>query len=345
MMAPADNGHEQDGCESAGHIPVLLAEVVDALAIEDGNVIVDGTFGGGGYSRALLAVQDTHIFAFDRDPTATAAAGALSAEFPGRVTFHAAPFSTMADRVDALVDAVVLDIGVSSMQLDDAERGFSFQADGPLDMRMSAANGRALEDVPTAADLINSLEESALANLIYQLGEERRSRTIARGICRRRQKAPFARTADLAAVVSQAYGRQPKDGRHPATRTFQALRIAVNDELGELARGLFAATRILKAGGRLAVVTFHSLEDRVVKRFFATQSGKKAGTSRHFPDLQQFDQPTFRIVNQRPLAPSNQEIARNPRARSAKLRHGVRTDAPVGKADFTSLGLPDWTLG
>lgn len=341
-MAPADDSREDEGCGSARHNSVLLAEVVDALALEDGHRVVDGTFGGGGYSRAVLETKDTHIIAFDRDPSARAAAEALSAEFPGRVTFHAARFSTMAEQVDVLVDGVVLDIGVSSMQLDDAKRGFSFQADGPLDMRMSAADGRALEDVPTAAELVNTLEEASLANLIYQLGEERRSRAIARAICRRRLETPFARTGDLAAVVGQAYGRRPKDGRHPATRTFQALRIAVNDELGELARGLHAAAQILKPGGRLAVVTFHSLEDRVVKRFFAAQSGKKAGTSRHFPELQQFDQPTFRIVNQRPLAPSNQEIERNPRARSAKLRHGVRTDSPVGEPDFGSLGIPEW---
>ena len=330
------------GCRTSGHIPVLLSEVVSALALEASDTVVDGTFGGGGYTRAILAAEAVRVIAFDRDPSVEAAADALSAEYRDRFAFQAAPFSTMADRVAVPVDAVVLDIGVSSMQIDDAARGFSFQADGPLDMRMSAADGQELENAPTAADLVNTLEEDELANLIYQLGDERRSRAISRAICRRRQETLFERTRDLAAVVAKAYGRPPKDGRNPATRTFQALRIAVNNELGELARGLYAAEAILKPGGRLVVVTFHSLEDRIVKRFFAARSGKQAGTSRHLPELQQFERPTFQILNQRPLAPSNQEIARNPRARSAKLRHGIRTDAPIGTTDIISLGLPDW---
>ncbi|MFT5509903.1 MAG: 16S rRNA (cytosine1402-N4)-methyltransferase [Hyphomicrobiaceae bacterium] len=334
------------GGQAADHIPVLLAEVVAALAIEAGDKVLDGTFGAGGYSRAILsAADDVNVIGFDQDPSAAAAAGNLEGEFPGRFSFHGAPFSTMAERVVEPVDAIVLDIGVSSMQIDNAERGFSFQTDGPLDMRMSAAHGQLLDarsDAPSAADLVNTLEEEVLANLIYQLGDERRSRSIARAICRRREELPFARTLDLAAVVAKGYGRPPKDGRSPATRTFQALRIAVNDELGELAKGLCAAETILKPGGRLVVVTFHSLEDRMIKRFFANRSGKRAGTSRHLPELQQFEQSTFQIVNQRPLTPGNQEIARNPRARSAKLRSGVRTEAPIGKIDLSSMGLPDW---
>lgn len=339
-------GGRAAGRPGTGHVPVLLAEVLAALAPVAGELVVDGTFGAGGYSRAILSSAAVRVIAFDRDPSAAAAADALAAAEPDRFSFIAAPFSTMADHIDALVDAVVLDIGVSSMQIDDPARGFSFQSDGPLDMRMSAAGGTALEDGPTAADLVNTLEESRLADLIYQLGDERRSRGIARAICRRRADQPFETTSDLAAVVARAYGRPPKDGRNPATRTFQALRIAVNDELGELARGLAAAEQILKPGGRLVVVTFHSLEDRIVKRFLAARSGRQQGRSRHLPELVQFDQPTFQILNHRPLAPGNQETARNPRARSAKLRSAVRTDAPARQGDAgaggADLGLPDW---
>ncbi|MBU2533832.1 MAG: 16S rRNA (cytosine(1402)-N(4))-methyltransferase RsmH [Alphaproteobacteria bacterium] len=330
------------GRGAPSHIPVLLSEVIEALAPDDGDRIIDATFGGGGYTRAILEAADVNVIAFDRDPTAARAAEVMADEYTGRFIFHAAPFSTMADHVSDPVDAIVLDIGVSSMQIDDPARGFSFQADGPLDMRMSAAHGEDLEGVPTAADLVNTLEEEILANLIYQLGDERRSRAIARAICRRRETIPFTTTADLAEVVARAYGRPPKDGRNPATRTFQALRIAVNDELGELARALFAAESLLKPGGRLAVVTFHSLEDRLVKRFFARRSGKKTGVSRHLPELEQFDRSTFQILNQRPLAPGNQEVARNPRARSAKLRWGIRTEADAPSADYAALGLPDW---
>lgn len=327
---------------ASGHVPVLLSEVCEALAPKSGETIVDGTFGGGGYSRAILEMANVEVFGFDRDPSAREAAERIAAEFPGRFKFCAAPFSTMADHIDGQVDGIVLDIGVSSMQIDNAARGFSFQSDGPLDMRMFAADGVDLEGTATAAELVNTLEEEVLANLIYQLGDERRSRAIARAICSRRLEQPFATTRDLQSVVARAYGRPPKDGRNPATRTFQALRIAVNDELGELARGLFAAESVLKPGGRLLVVTFHSLEDRIVKRFLTERSGKKMGTSRHLPELQQFDRPTFQILNQRPLAPGNQEIASNPRARSAKLRLGIRTGAPVGEQDVRALGLPDW---
>ena len=343
-MVGEDAGDGLNGVDGAvtAHIPVLLEEVMATLALSSGDIVVDGTFGGGGYTRAFLQAEAVTVIGFDRDPSAVAAANELIASSDGRFTFHSAPFSTMAERIAGAVDAVVLDIGVSSMQIDDAARGFSFQGDGPLDMRMSAAGGRELEPVPTAAQLVNTLAEERLANLIYQLGDERRSRAIARAICHRRQEALFTRTGDLAAVIARAYGRPPKDGRNPATRTFQALRIAVNDELGELVRGLYAAESLLRPGGRLVVVSFHSLEDRLVKRFFASRSGKQAGNSRHLPELQQIDQPTFQIVNQRALAPSNQEIAHNPRARSAKLRFGVRTEAPIGKPDFAALGLPEW---
>jgi 16S rRNA (cytosine1402-N4)-methyltransferase len=339
-----DGAHSRAASANAatGHIPVLLAEVLGALTLSDGETVVDGTFGAGGYTRAILQAAETHVIAFDRDPSAAVTAAAFATEYPDRFRFHLAKFSSLGDHIESLVDAVVLDIGVSSMQIDDPARGFSFQGDGPLDMRMSSAQGQSLEDERSAADLVNTLEEETLANLIYQLGDERRSRSIARAICRRRVEAPFSSTRDLASVVAKAYGRPPKDGRNPATRTFQALRIAVNDELGELARGLCAAEAILKPGGRLVVVTFHSLEDRMVKRFFADRSGKKRGTSRHLPELQQFDRPSFQILNQRPLAPSNQELSSNPRARSAKLRYGIRTEAPAGEADFTNLGLPDW---
>jgi len=329
----------------AGHVPVLLSEVLAALAPEPGDTIIDATFGAGGYTRALLdAAPDVSVIGFDRDPTAREAAERIAASYAERFTFHAAPFSRMAEFVTAPVDGVVLDVGVSSMQIDDPGRGFSFRSDGPLDMRMSAAGDTDLEKATTAADLVNDLPEALLADLIYQLGDERRSRAIARAICRRREVEPFKRTADLAAVIAGAYGKPPRDGQHPATRAFQALRIAVNDELGELARALVAAEQLLKPDGRLAVVTFHSLEDRIVKRFLADTSGRRAAPSRHLPVLSQFDRPTFQIVNQRPLTPGNQEIAANPRARSAKLRHATRTGEPAANASGEPLadtGLPE----
>ncbi len=351
-MADIDGSSEQ-GPEAGKvrHIPVLLPEVLEALALgeasdtDDNNelrVFVDGTFGAGGYTRAILEACKGRVVAFDRDPAARRIAEGLLQQYPGRLIFRALPFSKMADVIGQHVDGVVLDIGVSSMQLDDSARGFSFQADGPLDMRMSAAGGEATEDRPTAADLVNSLPEAKLADLIFQFGEERRSRAIARAICRRRETEPFTSTLDLANVAASTIGRSPRNGPHPATRTFQALRIAVNDELGELARGLYAAEALLRPGGRLVVVTFHSLEDRIVKRFLQLRSGRKAGSSRHLPETKQFDQPSFQIINQRPLAPGNQELARNPRARSAKLRWAVRAEGDAGPADYEALGLPPW---
>ncbi|MEM7750986.1 MAG: 16S rRNA (cytosine(1402)-N(4))-methyltransferase RsmH, partial [Pseudomonadota bacterium] len=258
------------------------------------------------------------------------------------------PFGNLQDAVADLsepsVDGIVLDIGVSSMQLDQADRGFSFANDGPLDMRMFAAGGEQSEASPSAADLVNELEQSNLADIIYHYGEERRSRAIAAAIVRARAQAPLERTLQLADICTRVYGRRTNDKVHPATRTFQALRIAVNDELGELVRALAAAERVLRPGGRLVVVTFHSLEDRIVKRFFATRAGKTAGGSRHLPESIQFETPSFQIVNQRPLVPSNQEIAVNPRSRSAKLRYGIRTEAPAMPLDAEAMGLPNVQL-
>ncbi len=316
---------------SGPHIPVLVSEVVAALFLDGppqtATTIIDGTFGAGGYTRAILASGATRVVAIDRDPTAIAAGAAMVEEFAPRLALLAGRFGDL----DALahqaghdsVDGVVLDIGVSSMQLDQAERGFSFQHDGPLDMRMS-------REGPSAADVVNTMDEEDLANVLYELGEERRSRAVARAIAKRREEAPFARTRDLADVVGRVLGGRRDEGKHPATRTFQALRIHVNDELGELKRGLEAAERILKPGGRLVVVTFHSLEDRIVKRFFAERSGKSEGTSRHLPQTNRTAVPeSFRILNLRPLTPQKGELQINPRARSARLRSGIRTDAPA----------------
>ncbi|MEM9359899.1 MAG: 16S rRNA (cytosine(1402)-N(4))-methyltransferase RsmH, partial [Pseudomonadota bacterium] len=279
-----------------------------------------------------------------RDPQAIANGAALVADYAPRLDLKMMPFGNLQDAIAGLneptVDGIVLDIGVSSMQLDQADRGFSFANDGPLDMRMFAADGEQSEASPSATDLVNELEQSDLADIIYHYGEERRSRAIAAAIVRARTEAPLQRTSELADICARAYGRRSNDKVHPATRTFQALRIAVNDELGELVRALSAAEAVLRPGGRLVVVTFHSLEDRIVKRFFATRAGKTAGGSRHLPESIQFETPSFQIVNQRPLVPSNHEIAVNPRSRSAKLRYGIRTEAPALPLDAEAMGLP-----
>jgi 16S rRNA (cytosine1402-N4)-methyltransferase len=320
------------------HIPVLLAEVLASLDPHDGEAFIDATFGAGGYTRAILAAAGCRVLAIDRDPGAIALANELAAEFPGRLAMAEAPFGTL-DVAAAThgfdpANGIVLDIGVSSMQLDEAERGFSFQADGPLDMRMSRSG-------LSAADVVNETDEEMLARIIYLLGEERRSRAIARAIVAARTEAPLTTTRALADVVARVFGGRKIDGRHPATRTFQALRIYVNDELGELVRGLAAAERCLKPGGRLVVVTFHSLEDRIVKRFLSARAGKESRGSRHLPEQSiKSEPPSFRIVNPRPLTASKGELEVNPRARSARLRAGVRTDAPAWPLDAEALGLP-----
>ncbi len=324
--------------EHTRHIPVLLSEVLESLSPNDGETYIDGTFGAGGYTCAILKAADCRVLALDRDPEAIENAQAICAQFDDRLTLVTAHFSTMDAVADArgfdLIDGVVLDVGVSSMQLDDSERGFSFQSDGPLDMRMSC-QGR------TAADVVNATDEETLARIIYMLGEERRSRAIARAIVAARAEAPLYTTRALAEVVSTVFGGRKVDGRHPATRTFQALRIYVNDELGELAQGLSAAERCLKPGGRLVAVTFHSLEDRIVKRFLSARSGKKIGGSRHLPEQSiKSELPSFRILNPRPLTPSKGELEVNPRARSARLRAAVRTEARAWPLDVAELGLP-----
>ena len=300
------------------HVPVLLEEVLAALALAPGDVLVDGTFGAGGYARAALAAGAS-VFAFDRDPAAIAGAAELAAG-DVRLTLVHDCFGAMAAAlasyaVDA-VDAVTLDIGVSSMQLDEAERGFSFQGDGPLDMRMG-------QDGPTAADFINTADEAAIADVIYNLGDEPKARRIARAIVADR---PLTRTSELARLVRSVCGPQP-GGKDPSTRTFQALRIHVNDELGELARGLAAAEQLLRPGGRLAVVSFHSLEDRAVKEFLRARSGGSPSGSRHLPPVQRPRAPSFARPS-KAIRASEAETRRNPRARSATLRAAVRTAAP-----------------
>ncbi|HEX6859866.1 MAG TPA: 16S rRNA (cytosine(1402)-N(4))-methyltransferase RsmH [Caulobacteraceae bacterium] len=301
------------------HVSVLLAEVMEALEPAPGKTIVDGTFGAGGYSRAFIAAGAA-VIAFDRDPSARRFAEGLD------VRPIEARFSEMADKLgESAVDGVALDLGVSSMQLDEAERGFSFMRDGPLDMRMGAEG-------PTAADLVNTWEHPDLARILWLYGEEKQSRRIATAIVRRRAEQPFERTLDLAEVVEKALGGRRGAKVHPATRTFQALRIAVTEELAELEAGLLAAEKVLKAGGRLAVVTFHSLEDRIVKSFLAERSGRTPAGSRHAPPTQKGPESTFVLLFNGHRSAGEAETAANPRARSAKLRAAVRTAAPVWRA-------------
>jgi 16S rRNA (cytosine1402-N4)-methyltransferase len=312
----------------ARHIPVLLNEVLAALEAKSGDLIVDGTFGAGGYTKAILEAGAS-VVAIDRDPDAIAAGRAMEQASGGRLRLVQAPFSHLDEHAQD-ADGVVLDIGVSSMQLDQAERGFSFRNDGPLDMRMA-------QEGLSAADVVNRFKAGDLARIFGFLGEERHAGRIARMIEKRRAVRPFERTRDLAEAIADHVGRNPKDKIHPATRVFQALRIFVNDELGELAAALFAAERALKPGGRLVVVTFHSLEDRIVKRFIADRSGKAAG-SRHMPETQE-KASTFKKLGGA-VAPTEAETETNPRARSAKLRAATRTDAAPRAADLSIFGLP-----
>jgi len=301
----------------SGHVPVMLAEVLATLAPAAGGTYLDATFGGGGYAAAILDAAPCTLFAIDRDPDAIARGAALAARFAGRLHLLEARFGDMVERLAeagvARLDGVVMDLGVSSFQLDEAARGFSFRADGPLDMRMERAG-------PSAADLVNGLPEADLAKILVEFGEERHARRVARAILRERAAAPITTTARLAEIVRGAVPRDPS-GLDGATRSFQALRIAVNDELGEVRRGLEAAMRLLAPGGRLVVVAFHSLEDRLVKQAMAQASGRAGTPSRHDPAALLARPPAgFHLLTPRALRPGETEVAANPRARSAKLR-------------------------
>ncbi|GAA0290926.1 16S rRNA (cytosine(1402)-N(4))-methyltransferase RsmH [Rhodovulum strictum] len=313
------------------HIPVLLRPLLEAVS-PVGGVWLDGTFGAGGYARGLLEAGADRVIGVDRDPSVFAMAQGWAAEFGDRLRLVQGTFSQLDDHSEGPLDGVVLDLGVSSMQIDQAERGFSFQKDGPLDMRMGDTG-------PSAADLVNTAPEAALADILFHYGEERAARRIARAIVAARAIAPIVTTRQLAEVIARCLPRPHPGQIHPATRSFQAIRIAVNDELGELVAGLQAAERALKPGGRLAVVTFHSLEDRIVKRFLQLRAGQSGGGSRHAPEAPS-EAPRFRILTRKAVGPDEAELAANPRARSAKLRVAERTDAPAGPVDRSQLGLP-----
>jgi 16S rRNA (cytosine1402-N4)-methyltransferase len=314
------------------HVPVLDREAVGMLNVRDGGVYVDATFGAGGYSRAILDAAETRVIGIDRDRSAIAGGFELVERSGSRLTLVEDKFSNLAEICAAqgvsAVDGVVMDVGVSSMQLDQAGRGFSFRLDGPLDMRMG-------HDGPTAADVVARASEADLASIFYIFGEERHSRAVARAIVAARLEAPITTTRRLAEIVGKVVWAKPGE-IHPATRTFQALRIFVNEELDELHLALSAAERLLKPGGRLAVVSFHSLEDRIVKNFLNAR-GKSGGGSRHLPETVQV-QPSFRVLTKRPVTPGEDELRDNPRARSAKLRAAERTEAPAHGA----AALPAW---
>ena len=308
---------------TTGHVPVMLNEVLDALAPVDGGIYVDGTFGGGGYSRAVLAAAACSVWAIDRDPSAVARGAEMAAAFGGRLTVLLGCFGDMLGLLQQAgiseVDGVVLDLGVSSMQIDDGARGFSFRENGPLDMRMGM-------DGEMAADIVNRLPERELADLIHRFGEERASRRVARAIVEYRAHTPISSTGQLADIIRRVV-RRANDGIDPATRTFQALRIHVNDEMGEIDRGLAAAERLLKPDGRLVVVSFHSLEDGRVKAFLRDRTGSGSRPHRHMPEMVAPQKAAFRSITRRPLRPSREEIVANPRARSARLRAAVRLAA------------------
>lgn len=328
-----------------GHVPVMMAEVLNVLAPKDNGIYVDGTFGGGGYTRALLEAADCTVIAIDRDPQAIERGQALVAEYPDRLVLLQGRFSQMVDllaeRGIASVDGVTLDVGVSSFQIDDPARGFSFMADGPLDMRME---GTASDGI-SAADLVNKLPQDDLAALIYILGEERKSRVIARAIVQARGEKPFTRTAELATLISSVIHQNPaKKLMHPATRTFQALRIFVNGELDELHTALNATETILHAGGHMAIVSFHSLEDRIVKTFLRQRCGKTPQGSRHLPpELGAARDPSFLEVKHRAQKPGDDETSVNPRARSARLRAAQRTQADVWPFDEDDVLAPKFS--
>ena len=315
---------------SAPHTPVLLRPLLAAVAPVTGRWL-DGTFGAGGYTRGLLDAGADQVIAVDRDPLAFEMAQSWAGEYGDRIIMQQGVFSKMDEYAQDL-DGVVLDLGVSSMQLDLAERGFSFMRDGPLDMRMS-------QEGPSAADIVNEAEEETIANILFQFGEERASRRIAKAIVRAREEAPITTTLALARLVESCLPRSKPGQSHPATRSFQALRIAVNNEYGELFEGLMAAERALKPGGQLAVVTFHSVEDRMVKRFLTARAGTGGNANRFAPEIET-EAPQFIVKKRKAIGPDAQELEENPRSRSAKLRVAIRTDVPAGAVDAKSIGMP-----
>jgi 16S rRNA (cytosine1402-N4)-methyltransferase len=325
----------QTPAEVAPHIPVLLRPLLAGVAPVTG-VWLDGTFGAGGYARGLLDAGASQVIGVDRDPLAFEMAAPWASAYGDRLRLVEGNFSQLDEHAGGLLDGVVLDLGVSSMQLDLAERGFSFAKDGPLDMRMSQ-NGL------SAADIVNTASEEELADILFYYGEERASRRIARTIIKARGDAPITNTLRLSEIVSRCLPR-PKPGQsHPATRSFQAIRIAVNAEFSELIEGLEAAERALKPGGKLAVVSFHSLEDRIVKRFMLARAGQGGNSNRYAPQAEA-EASRFKLLSRRAIGPDEDELAENPRSRSAKLRLAERLDAPAGKADHATLGLPIITL-
>lgn len=348
----ASNGEHRPPNVRTRHIPVLLSQVLANLQPRDGETYIDATFGAGGYTRAILDAADCNVLALDRDPEAVVGGFELTLALQPRLSLLMAPFGilkdwtsnpeTAADYVGRY-DGVVFDLGVSSMQLDDAARGFSFQADGPLDMRMfNSPLHPSPEDGPSAADVVNTYDEEALADILYHLGDERRSRAIARAICAARKTSEITRTGQLADIATRVLGsRKHSKGPHPATRTFQALRIFVNDELGQLIDGLVGAEAALKPGGRLVVVTFHSIEDRIAKRFIAARSGRTSRGSRHMPETENESPPaSLRILHRSRATVSDGERNANPRSRSARLRAAVRTDVPAWPLEPDDLGVP-----
>jgi 16S rRNA (cytosine1402-N4)-methyltransferase len=331
-------GAAAPGTEAGGgapHVPVLIGAILHHCAPICGTWI-DGTLGAGGYALALLEAGAERVIGIDRDPAALALVAARAAGLGGRLRLVAGTFGRLDDLAGESVDGVVLDLGVSSMQLDQPERGFSFLRDGPLDMRMGQSG-------PSAADLVATASEAELADILFHLGEERASRRIARAIVASRAEAPIATTARLAAIVASCLPRPAPGQSHPATRSFQALRIAVNAELSELVSGLEAAERVLRPGGRLAVVSFHSIEDRIVKRFLQLRAGGRGAANRHAPELAP-EAPRFRLIQRGGVDPDAVEIAANPRARSARLRLAERLDTPAGPVDRAALGLPATVL-
>ncbi|MEP0964434.1 MAG: 16S rRNA (cytosine(1402)-N(4))-methyltransferase RsmH [Roseobacter sp.] len=324
-MAAAATAHD-----TSSHIPVLLSAILKAVSPVEGHWL-DGTFGAGGYTRGFLDAGAARVIAVDRDPLAFEMASTWADSYGERLIQQRGVFSKM-DQYAENLDGVVLDLGVSSMQLDQAERGFSFMRDGPLDMRMS-------QDGPSAADIVNEASSETIANILFQYGEERASRRIAKAILKAREDAPITTTLRLAELIEGCLPRAKPGQSHPATRSFQALRIAVNDEYGELYQGLMAAERVLKPGGKLAVVTFHSVEDRMVKRFLTSRAGAGGNANRYAPEVVR-EAPAFSLKSRKAIAADKAEIAANPRARSAKLRVAVRTQAPAGEIDAKSVGMP-----